>query len=60
MAQLDSKALRAGVGDVWHVHAFRRDELHEFDIVLQAAIASTYVLKLTDQQQDARQTWFGH
>ena len=57
--QLDSKALRSGVGDVWHVHAFRRDELYEFDIVLQAAIASTYVLKITDQQQDARQTWFG-
>ena len=59
MGQLESKLLRASPGDVWEVHAFRRDELHRFDVVLQTAAETTFVLKLTDQHQSARQAWLG-
>ena len=59
-AQLESKILRAKPGDVWQAHAFRRDELHQFEIVLQAAAATTFVLKATDQQQTARKDWLGY
>jgi len=58
-SQLESKILRAKPGDVWQVHAFRRDELHQFEVVLQAAAATTFVLKATDQQQAARKDWLG-
>ena len=60
LGQFDSKILRAQTGDVWRVHAFRRDELHQFDIVLQTAAESTFVLKITDQHQQARKAWLGH
>ena len=60
LGQLEKKILRANAGDVWQVHAFRRDELHQFDIVLQAAAETTFVLKITDQQQSARKAWLGH
>ena len=59
LGQLESKLLRASPGDVWEVHAFRRDELHRFDVVLQTAAETTFVLKLTDQHQSARQAWLG-
>jgi len=59
LAQLESKILRAKPEDVWQVHAFRRDELHRFEIVLQAAAATSFVLKATDQQQAARKDWLG-
>ena len=58
-AQLESKILRAKPGDVWQAHAFRRDELHQFEVILQAAAATTFVLKATDQQQAARKDWLG-
>ena len=35
----------ARVGDRWTVHAFRRDELHSFDVTLQAAPDHTVVLQ---------------
>jgi predicted metalloprotease with PDZ domain len=59
LGQLENKVLRASPGDVWRVHAFRRDELHRFDVVLQAAAETTFVLKVTDHQQAARQAWLG-
>ena len=57
--QLESKILRAKPGDVWQAHAFRRDELHQFEIILQAAAATTFVLKASDQLQAARRDWLG-
>ncbi|MGB5330076.1 MAG: PDZ domain-containing protein [Gammaproteobacteria bacterium] len=60
LGQFESKALRASAGDSWRVHAFRRDELHRFDVVLQAAAETTYVLKVTDQQQAEREAWLGN
>ncbi len=59
LGQLDKKLLLASPGDVWQLHAFRRDELHHFDIVLQAAQANTFVLKPADQQRQ-RQAWLGN
>jgi predicted metalloprotease with PDZ domain len=59
LGQFESKTLRACPGEIWRVHAFRRDELHRFDVALQAAAETTFVLKVTDQQQPARQAWLG-
>jgi len=59
LAQLEKKVLRASPEDTWRVHAFRRDELHRFDVVLQSAAETTLVLKVTAQQQPARQAWLG-
>jgi predicted metalloprotease with PDZ domain len=59
LGQFENKILRANVGDVWQVHAFRRDELYQFDIVLQATVETTFVLKITDQHQPARKAWLG-
>jgi predicted metalloprotease with PDZ domain len=58
LAQLESKLLRSRPGDVWSVHAFRRDELNEFDVTLQAAEARTFVLKVADPER-AKQAWPG-
>jgi predicted metalloprotease with PDZ domain len=60
LGQLEKKILRTNAGDVWQVHVFRRDELYRFDIVLQAAAETTFVLKITDQHQPARKAWLGH
>jgi len=45
-AGLDGRLQRASVGDIWRLHAFRRDELHQFEVVLQAAEANTFVLAI--------------
>ncbi|MCP4766734.1 MAG: PDZ domain-containing protein, partial [Gammaproteobacteria bacterium] len=58
LAQLESRLLRSQPGDVWRVHAFRRDELNEFNVTLQAAEASSFVLKVADPQR-AKQAWPG-
>jgi predicted metalloprotease with PDZ domain len=60
LGQFENKILRANAGDVWQVHAFRRDELYQFDVVLQAAAETTLVLKITDQHQSACKIWLGH
>jgi len=59
LGQFENKILRANTGDVWQVHAFRRDELYQFDIVLQVAAETTFVLKIKDQHQQARKAWLG-
>jgi len=56
LAQLESRLLRSQPGDVWRVHAFRRDELNEFDVTLQAAEASSFVLKVADAER-AKRAW---
>jgi len=53
-AGLDSRLLRASVGDVWRLHAFRRDELHQFEVVLQAAEANTFVLAIANAEAAER------
>ncbi len=56
LGQVEKKLLLASPGDVWRVHAFRRDEMHHFNIVLQPAIENTYVLKIADLQK-ANEAW---
>jgi len=53
-ARLERRLLRAQVGDVWQLHAFRRDELNQFEVVLQAAAENTYVLAVADA---AERSW---
>jgi len=55
--QLEQRLLLARPDDCWTVHAFRRDELYQFEVVLQKAVASTFVLKATESQQPQRQAW---
>jgi predicted metalloprotease with PDZ domain len=57
-SQLDDRLLRAGVGDLWQLHAFRRDELHQFEVRLQAAVANTSVLSIADAEL-AQRGWLG-
>jgi predicted metalloprotease with PDZ domain len=49
------------VGDVLHVHAFRRDELLEFKVVLQPAPKDAIYLTLVDEPEVAtrRRLWLG-
>ena len=58
LAQLEQRLLRASPGDVWRLHAFRRDELYQFDLSLQAAAEDTYVLTVADADR-ARRSWLG-
>ena len=58
LAQLEQRLLRARPGDVWRLHAFRRDELYQFDLSLQAAAEDTYVLSVADADR-ARRSWLG-
>jgi len=54
LAKLESRLLRAAAGDVWQLHAFRRDELNRFDVCLQAAVEDTFVLTVADAQLAGR------
>ncbi|MFT5220814.1 MAG: putative metalloprotease with PDZ domain [Gammaproteobacteria bacterium] len=58
-AKLEKKLVAAAVGDRWQLHAFRRDELHHFELLLQAAEPTTVVLKSSDQAQTPRKHWLG-
>ena len=58
LAKLESRLQRAAAGDVWQLHAFRRDELNQFDVCLQAAKEDTFVLAVADAQLAGR-AWLG-
>jgi predicted metalloprotease with PDZ domain len=58
LAQLENLLLRAAAGDRWRLHAFRRDELHEFEVTLQAAAEDSYVLSVAEEAR-ARRSWPG-
>jgi predicted metalloprotease with PDZ domain len=49
LAKLEQQLLLAGVGEQWKIHAFRRDELMEFDLELIAAPMNTVVLQAGEQ-----------
>ena len=57
LAQLEKQLLRAQPGDRWHLHAFRRDELHHVSIELQEATANTFVLQVGEESSKERQAW---
>ncbi|HEY9396316.1 MAG TPA: PDZ domain-containing protein [Burkholderiales bacterium] len=44
-------------GDSLHVHAFRRDELHEFKVVLQAPPSDTCALHFAPKRRAAQRAW---
>jgi len=56
LAQLEQQLLLASVGEQWKIHAFRRDELMEFELSLKAAQNNTVVLQASEQTQQ-RQVW---
>ncbi len=58
LASLEGRQLRAKPGDRWQLHAFRRDELHQFEVVLQTAPSNTAVLAVADAER-ARLGWLG-
>ena len=59
LEKFERRITLAKAGDIWKVHAFRRDELYEFEVVLLAAAEQTIVLQVTDQQQTPRKAWLG-
>ena len=56
LAQLEQQILLAEANDTWKIHAFRRDELMEFEMTLAAARNDTVVL-LADRPDQQRQAW---
>ncbi len=55
--KFENRLLLAEVGECWTVHAFRRDELHQFKVALKPAAEHTVVLQLSDRQQKQQQAW---
>ena len=56
LAKLEQQLLLACVGEHWKIHAFRRDELMEFDLELIAAPKNTVVLQASEHAT-LRQYW---
>jgi len=56
LAQLEQQLLLAAVGEQWKIHAFRRDELMEFELSLKAAEKDTVLLQPGERNQQ-RQAW---
>lgn len=57
LEKFEGRIALAKPGDTWKVHAFRRDELQEFEVGLLAAAKHTIVLQVTDQYEAARRAW---
>ncbi|MFT5658478.1 MAG: putative metalloprotease with PDZ domain [Gammaproteobacteria bacterium] len=51
LAQLEQQLALASGGDIWQIHAFRRDELNEFEVNLQSAANTTIALQINNPQQ---------
>ena len=58
-AGFEARLKRAQAGECWQVHAFRRDELHQFEVELAPAEANTFVLKLADNPGELCRGWLG-
>lgn len=46
LTQLEQQLKLANVDDVWNIHAFRRDELNEFQVTFQASAETTIALEI--------------
>ena len=57
LGKIENKLQHAEAGDVWEVHAFRRDELYQFEVELQPATADTFVLKVNQQPGAQLRSW---
>ena len=53
MDKFERNLLLAKPGDTWTIHAFRRDEINQFDVSLLPAAANTVVLKIDQSQQSS-------
>jgi predicted metalloprotease with PDZ domain len=51
LAQAEQQLKLANVDDVWNIHAFRRDELNEFEVTLQASAETTIALQIDNPEQ---------
>ena len=51
LAQIEQQLKLVSVDDVWKIHAFRRDELYEFQVTLQAAANTTIALQIEDSEK---------
>lgn len=51
LAQVEQQLKLENVDDVWNIHAFRRDELHEFQVTLQASAETTIALQIDKPEQ---------
>ncbi|MFT4649887.1 MAG: putative metalloprotease with PDZ domain [Flavobacteriales bacterium] len=51
LAQAEQQLKLANVDDVWNIHAFRRDELNEFQVTLQASAETTITLQIDKPEQ---------
>ena len=58
LASLEQRLLLASVDELWKIHAFRRDELMEFELGLLAAAKTTVVLQ-TGEPEQSRKDWLG-
>jgi predicted metalloprotease with PDZ domain len=56
LASLEQRLLLASVDELWKIHAFRRDELMEFELGLLAATKTTVVLQ-TGEPEQSRKDW---
>jgi predicted metalloprotease with PDZ domain len=56
LAQLEQQISLAAVGEQWKIHAFRRDELMEFELSLKATQNNSVVLQ-ADEQHQQQQAW---
>lgn len=57
LEQFEKQLLLAQPGDCWQVHAFRRDELNQFEVRLQQAQPSSIVLAACESQIEQRLAW---
>jgi len=57
LPQLEKQLSLAAVGEQWKIHAFRRDELMQFEMTLTAAQNDIIVLNADTTDQN-RQAWF--
>ena len=57
LEKFEQQMLRAKAGDDLVVHAFRRDELNQFDVRLQQAIANTVDLSIDDENKAKCLAW---
>lgn len=51
LTQVEQQLKLANADDVWNIHAFRRDELNEFEVTLQASAQTTISLQIDSPEQ---------
>ncbi len=57
LEKFECRLALAEIGERWSIHAFRRDELHCFDVILKAAAEHTVVLQKNSTVPKQRLAW---